>query len=134
MNQQQIIEQAKFTYSPLGKAFEKQIKTIENQGEKRLKALEDLKTKGETKAIKDKHEEKNNQSSAAIIFNDLISTRKKIWMNCMTVLIRIKLCFEYVGPTKDVNFYEYMDSKELFHKIRNVQLKYGVALKNKKSC
>ena len=28
-NQQQIIEQAKFTYSPLGKAFEKQIKTIE---------------------------------------------------------------------------------------------------------
>ena len=25
---QQMIEQAKFTYSPLGKAFEKQIKTI----------------------------------------------------------------------------------------------------------
>ena len=31
-NQQQIIEQAKFTYSPLEKSFEKQIKTIENQG------------------------------------------------------------------------------------------------------
>ena len=30
-NQQQIIEQAKFTYSPLGQAFEKQTKTIENQ-------------------------------------------------------------------------------------------------------
>ena len=30
-NQQQIIEQAKFTYSPLEKAFEKQIKTIEDQ-------------------------------------------------------------------------------------------------------
>ena len=30
-NQQQIIQQAKFTYSPLGKAFEKQIKTIEDQ-------------------------------------------------------------------------------------------------------
>ena len=29
-NQQQIIEQAKFTYSPLGKAFKKQIKTIED--------------------------------------------------------------------------------------------------------
>ena len=27
-NQQQIIEQTKFTYSPLGKAFDKQIKTI----------------------------------------------------------------------------------------------------------
>ena len=33
-NQQQIIEQTKFTYSPLGKAFEKQIKTIEDQGKK----------------------------------------------------------------------------------------------------
>ena len=28
-NQKQIIEQAKFTYSPLGKAFEKETKTIE---------------------------------------------------------------------------------------------------------
>ena len=27
-NQQQLIEQAKFTYSPLGKAFEKQIKQL----------------------------------------------------------------------------------------------------------
>ena len=33
-NQQQIIEQARFIYSPLGKAFEKQIKTIEDQGKK----------------------------------------------------------------------------------------------------
>ena len=31
-NQQQIIEQASFTYSALGKAFEKQIKMIEDQG------------------------------------------------------------------------------------------------------
>ena len=30
-DQSQMIEQAKFTYSPLGKAFEKQRKTIEGQ-------------------------------------------------------------------------------------------------------
>ena len=42
-NQQQIIEQAKFTYSPLRKAFENQIKTIENQGEKQIKAIQDNK-------------------------------------------------------------------------------------------
>ena len=42
-NQKQIIEQAKFTYSPLGKAFEKQIKTVEDQGEKQVEALKDLK-------------------------------------------------------------------------------------------
>ena len=39
-NQQQIIQQAKFTYSPLGKAFKKQIKTIEDQGEKQVKAIQ----------------------------------------------------------------------------------------------
>ena len=48
-NQQQIIEQAKFTYSPLGKAFEKQIKTIEDQGEKQIKAIQD---QGQVKTIK----------------------------------------------------------------------------------
>ena len=37
------IEQAKFTYSPLGKAFEKQIKTIEGQGRKHFDTLKDLK-------------------------------------------------------------------------------------------
>ena len=44
-NQQQIIEQAKFTYSPLGKAFEKQIKKIEDQGQKQVEALKNLKPK-----------------------------------------------------------------------------------------
>ena len=39
-NQQQIIEQAKSTYSPLGKAFEKQVKAIEDQGEKQIKAIQ----------------------------------------------------------------------------------------------
>ena len=41
---QQIIEQARFTYSPLGKAFEKQIKTIEDQGKKQVDALNTLKS------------------------------------------------------------------------------------------
>ena len=40
-NKQEIIEQANFTYSPLGKAFEKQIKAIEDQGEKQIKAIQD---------------------------------------------------------------------------------------------
>ena len=38
-NQQQIIEQTKFTYSPLGKALDKQIKTIEGQKEKQVAAI-----------------------------------------------------------------------------------------------
>ena len=34
-----MLEQAKFIYSPLGKTFEKQIKTSEDQGEKQIKAI-----------------------------------------------------------------------------------------------
>ena len=36
-NKQQIIEQANFSFSPLGKAFEKQIKTIEDKEKNKLK-------------------------------------------------------------------------------------------------
>ena len=56
-NRQQIIEQAQFTYSPLGKAFEKQTKTIEDQGEKQVESLKDLKLKEQPKAIEDKHDD-----------------------------------------------------------------------------
>ena len=82
-NLQQITEQARFTYSPLGKAFEKQIKTIEDKGQKQIDALESLKSKEQTKLIEDKS---NNQSKATIIFNDLIKNRKKQLVNYMTVL------------------------------------------------
>ena len=37
------IDQGKITYSPLGKAFEKQRKTIKDQGEKQIKAIQDKK-------------------------------------------------------------------------------------------
>ena len=40
-NERQITEQAKFAYYPLGKAFEKQTKTIADQGEKQIKAIEE---------------------------------------------------------------------------------------------
>ena len=38
----QIMEQAKFTYSPLGKTFEKQTKTIEEQERKQIDAITNL--------------------------------------------------------------------------------------------
>ena len=42
------------------------------------------------------------------------------------------LNFEYVGPTKDVIFYEHRDSKELCNAIRNSQMKFNEA-KNKQN-
>ena len=42
------------------------------------------------------------------------------------------LKFKYVGPTKDVSFYEYMDSKELFNARKNSQIKFN-EVKNKQN-
>ena len=114
-NQQQIIEQAKFTYSPLGKAFEKQIKTIEDQGEKQVDALKDLKPKEQTKLIEGKSEIKT-------IFDDLISKRKDLMNELHESVDYNNLKFEYVGPTKDVSFYEYKDSRKLFNAIKIIKL------------
>ena len=125
-NQQQIMEQTKFTYSPLGKAFEKQVKTIEDQGKKQVDVLKDLKEKEQTKLIEDKS---SNQSNATIIFNYLINKRKKIMSELHDSVDYNNLKFEYVGPTKDVSFYEYMDSKELYNAIKNNQIRFNDVLK-----
>ena len=114
-NQQQIIEQTKFTYSPLGKAFDKQIKTIEDQGKKQVDALENLKPKEETKPIEDKS---NNQSKATIIFNELINKRKELMSELYDSVDYNNLNFEYVGPTKNVRISGYRDSKVLFNVIK----------------
>ena len=89
-NQQQIIEQAKFSYSPLGKAFEKQIKTIEDQGQKQVEALK-------RKAINDKSD--NNPAISKEIYDKLleermyeilgISRKIKVLLNLKVLCIRI---------------------------------------------
>ena len=52
-DQSRIIEQAKFIYSPLGKAFEKQIKAIEEREKNQVEALKVLKPIVKKLTIKD---------------------------------------------------------------------------------
>ena len=51
-DQGRIMKQAKFTYFPLNKSFEKQIKTIKDQGIKQVEALRALKPKINKEDIK----------------------------------------------------------------------------------
>ena len=128
-NQQQIIEQTKFTYPALGKAFDKQIKTIEYQGKKQVDALEKLTPKEEIKPIEGTP---SNQSRAVTIFNELINKRKELMNKLYHSVDYDNLKFEYVGPTKDVSFYEYRDSKKLFNAIRDNKVGFSEA-KNKQN-
>ena len=81
-NQQQIIEQAKFMYSPLGKAFEKQIKTIEDQGQKQVEALNTLKSDNEKLTIKDVIPKSAFYNDEAKKELDKIKKKKKNRKNC----------------------------------------------------
>ena len=71
-NQQQIIQQAKFAYSPLGKAFEKQIKTIKDRGEKQVKAIQN---KQIVNVNKDSYKDKLLLSKEREIFKDIYNKR-----------------------------------------------------------
>ena len=71
-NQQQIIEQTKFTYSPSGKGFEKQIKTIEDQGQKQIYSLEKLKDQNKQLVnVNDDDEDKLLHSKELKLFENI---------------------------------------------------------------
>ena len=74
-HKKKTIEKAKFTYSPLRKAFEKQIKTIKDQGKKQINSLKTLKAK-ELEAIKDiKSDDNEKLWKDNKIFEDLSNKR-----------------------------------------------------------
>ena len=66
-DQSRIIQQAKFIYSPLRKAFKKQIKTIEEQGKKQIDAITNQIKKLEALTNKD------NDHKDQEIFNELVT-------------------------------------------------------------
>ena len=110
-NQQQIIEQARFTYSPLGKAFEKHIKTMEDQGKKQDDALKGLKTKEQTKTITYNVEENCNK-----LFDEKFDE-----LQVLSREIDYKI-LNYNFTTKDsgsINFIKFQGPFSLFKKIRD---------------
>ena len=69
-NERQIIEQAKFTYTPLGEAFEEQTKTIEEQGKKQIDAITNQNERLVAFTNKDGHKDNYKE-----IFEKLVNER-----------------------------------------------------------
>ena len=80
-NQRQIIEQATFTYSPLGKAVEKQIKTIDDHGKQLVKSS----SKRESLTLLKQRE----------IFEDIANERINEIQNLSKQLVLIIYCIGY---------------------------------------
>ena len=118
-NQQQIIEQAKFTYSPLEKAFEKQTKTIEDQGEKQIKAIQN---KDFNKSI-EKAKYDSDDDLAILrqkeIYNEITEEKKTEIEKLDKTVNREELLYKYKDNTSDVDFREYYGTIDLLNKIKD---------------
>ena len=119
-NQQQIIEQTKFTYSPLGKAFEKQIKTIEDQGKKQVDALENLKdTNKQVVNINDDYEDKLLHSKEQEIFRKIYNKRLDKIEELTKKIDDNNLVFTILSTGETIDFTRKNNPLTLLKKIRN---------------
>ena len=117
-NQQQIIQQAKFNYFPLGKAIEKQIKTIKDQGEKQVVALESLKD-SDTKLtpIKDFIPTENLNPEIINEIKKIQEIEKKVDRNKMV----------YKGTNKTYDFRNFKRIRDFGNEIRNNIISFDTA-------
>ena len=110
LNQQQLIQQAKFNYSPLGKAIEKQRKTIEDQGEKQVVALESLKDSDKKlPPIKDFIPTENLNPEIINEIKKIEEIEKKVDINKMV----------YKGTNKTYDFRNFKTIRTFGNEIRN---------------
>ena len=109
-NEQQIIQQAKFNYSPLGKALEKQVKTIKDQGEKQVFALESLKDPDKKlPAIKDFIPTENLNPEIINEIKRIEEIEKKVDRNRMV----------YKGTNETYDFRNFKTIRAFGNEIRN---------------
>ena len=109
-NQQQIIQHAKFNYSPLGEDIGRQIKTIKDQGEKQVVALESLKASDKKlPAIKDFIPMENLNPEIINEINKIEEIEKKVDRNKMV----------YKGTNKTYDFRNFKTIRALGNEIRN---------------
>ena len=122
-NQQQIIEQPRFTYSPLGKAFEKQIKWIEDQGEKQIKATQD---QGQVKTIKKYAyyaEDTPLISKQKEIINEFVDERLEKIVDLDKKKVNSNdLIYKYKGSTVNVKFNEFYNALNIINKLPNGEI------------
>ena len=125
--QQQIIEQANFSYSPLGKAFEKQTKTIKDQGEKQIKAIQD---KRPIKSI-EKFTYDINDSPIVLkekeIYNKLTEESFEKIKNLDKMVDIDELVFKYKGNTPGEDFCKFDNALDLINKIRDAKISLNEA-------
>ena len=129
-NQQQIIEQTKFTYSPLGKAFKKQTKTIKDHGKNQAEALEKLEPIEGSKAIKyDNESLQQKQETYNKLFDEKLDEIQKLSREIDYKNLNYDFTTKASGS---INFTGYNDPFTLFKKIRDGDISLEMAEEDQK--
>ena len=129
-NQQQIIEPAKSTYSPLGKDFEKQTKTIKDKGEKQIKAIQDKDFRKSIEISKLDSDDDLDILKEKEIYNELTEEKKTEIKNLNNSVDRDKLIYNYKGDTSGVDFNEYYGAIDLINKVKDGDVSLKQAINN----
>ena len=106
----------------MGKAFEKQTKTIENQREKELKAIKD---QGQVQKIKKYAYDAEDApfiSKQKEIFNELLDERREKITDLDKKVNSDDLAYRYRGNTADAKFDKFDNALNIINKIRNGEI------------
>ena len=118
-NQQQIIEPARFTYSPLGKAFEV-VKTTEDLREKQVDGLKDLKPKEQAKAITHKSDDDNdNTPIREEIYDKILEERMDEILKMSSEIDYKNLVYGFEGSAPSINFAIFGGPVYNYNKLKN---------------
>ena len=124
-NQQQLAI-SKIDLFPFGKTFLKQIKTIEDQREKQIKAIQD---QGQLKTIKNNAYDAEDTpflSKQKEIFNELVDKRcEKIIDLDKKKVNSDDLIYRYRSNTAAVKFNEFDNAFNIINKIQNGEIRLG---------
>ena len=101
----------------MGKALEKQIKTIEDQGKKQVKALEDLKPKEQIKAVNDKSD--TTPPISKEIYNEILGERIDEILKMSREINYSNLVYDFKGPTPSINFAIFGGPMYTYNQLKN---------------
>ena len=132
-NQQQIIQQAKLTYFPLGKAFEKQIKTIKDQGIKQVKAIQDNKQLVNINN-NDGYKDKLSHSKEREIFKNIYNKRLDKIEELNNKIDYDNLKYVVVGTGDEYNFDNLDEPLTLLNNIKKGEISMKKAIEQQHIC
>ena len=129
-NQQEIIEEAKFTYSPFGKTFEKQIKAIEDQGEKQGEAFKDF--KDHQKQLTNDYEDKLSILKEREMFKNIYNKRFDKIKELSEKIDDNNLVFTTISTWNKTDFIKKDDPLTFLNKIKKVKITVEEAKESQK--